>query len=110
MHPNQNTLMPDSYFPDRDDIEFIQQMLSVLPINARNKARMEYAIVYQEWWEKELISFRKDNTARHEANTRLREYVGNVHKAIQGYTKEPPKAQNALPGTIPNPGARQTRS
>ncbi|KJF79146.1 hypothetical protein UA45_01430 [Morganella morganii] len=89
MHLNQNTLMPDSYFPD--DEKWIQEMLLQLSLGARNRALVAYSAVYQEQWEAEPVSYRKDNTARREANKRLREYVRKFNRAMQGYTADPQK-------------------
>ena len=89
MHPNQNTQMPDSYFPD--DGKWIQEMLSQLSPGARNRALVAYAAVYQGQWEAEPVTYRKDNTARREANRRLREYVRKFNRAMQGYTADPQK-------------------
>lgn len=89
MHPNQNTQMPDSYFPD--DSKWIQEMLLQLSPGARNRALVAYSAVYQERWEAEPIPYRKDNAARREANKRLREYVRKFNRAMQGYTADPQK-------------------
>lgn len=89
MHPNQNTLMPDNYFPD--DGKWIQEMLLQLSPGARNRALVAYSAVYQEWWEAEPIPYRKDNAARREANKWLREYVRKFNRAMQGYTADPQK-------------------
>lgn len=81
--------MPDSYFPD--DGKWIQEMLLQLSPGARNRALVAYSVVYQERWEAEPVSYRKDNTARREANKRLREYVRKFNRAMQGYTADPQK-------------------
>nr|WP_270094547.1 hypothetical protein [Leclercia adecarboxylata] len=60
--------------------------------SARQKAIQRYAAVYQESYEAEPVSYRKENRARHEANTRLRLFVRNHCRALQGYTAEPPLA------------------
>ncbi|MEY0256255.1 hypothetical protein AB7X32_21100 [Morganella morganii] len=81
--------MPDSYFPD--DEKWIQEMLLQLSPGARNKALVAYTAVFDEMWESEPLSHRKDNTARREANKRLREYVRKFNRAMQGYTADPRK-------------------
>ncbi|MCZ7841504.1 hypothetical protein LRB91_22225 [Leclercia adecarboxylata] len=68
-----------------------QQLLTLAP-SARQKAIQRYAAVYQESYEAEPVSYRKENRARHEANTRLRLFVRNHCRALQGYTAEPPLA------------------
>ncbi|EPC2526563.1 hypothetical protein ACXHD8_000422 [Providencia stuartii] len=89
MNQIHNIPMPKHYFPDRDDIEFIQRMLSQLSPSARNRALVAYSEVYQQHWELEPVSYRKVNKARHEANSRLRQYVRRYSKAMQGYTSAP---------------------
>jgi len=76
-------------FADRDWIQ--QQLLSLTP-SVQQKAIQRYAAVYQETFEAEPVSYRKENRARHEANTRLRLFVRNHGRALQGYTAEPPLA------------------
>ncbi|ELY7491507.1 hypothetical protein SOJ85_004264 [Cronobacter turicensis] len=80
--------MPEFY--SLSDGDWIQKQLEILPHAARQKVILRYAAVYQAAWEEEPVSFRKENKARHEANTRLRLFVRNHGKALQGYTAEPP--------------------
>lgn len=82
--------MPSAY--SQGDSEWIQEQLQTLPTPIRPKAVARYAEVYQAAWEDEPVSFRKENKARHEANTRLRLFVRNHGRALQGYTTEPPLA------------------
>lgn len=84
------TVMPESF--SQADAEWIQKQLLSLTPSARQKAIQRYAAVYQETFEAEPVSFRKENRARHEANTRLRLFVRNHGRALQGYTAEPPLA------------------
>ena len=79
--------MPKHYFSD--DANWIQEMLLQLSPSARNRALVAYSEVYQEHWELEPVSYRKVNKARHEANSRLRQYVRRYSKAMQGYTSAP---------------------
>lgn len=74
------------------DREWIQQQLLSLTPAVRQKAIQRYAAVYQETFEAEPVSYRKENRARHKANTRLRLFVRNHGRALQGYTAEPPLA------------------
>ncbi|HHU0797083.1 TPA: hypothetical protein ACT92G_001881 [Enterobacter hormaechei subsp. steigerwaltii] len=74
------------------DEEWIKQQLLSLTAAARQKAIQRYAAVYQESFEAEPVSYRKENRARHEANMRLRLFVRNHGRALQGYTAEPPLA------------------
>ncbi|EEF0769240.1 hypothetical protein DEI13_23175 [Salmonella enterica subsp. enterica serovar Berta] len=82
--------MPSLY--SQADTEWIQQQLLSLTPTARQKAIQRYAAVYQEAFDAESVSFRKENRARHEANTRLRLFVRNHGRALQGYTTQPPLA------------------
>lgn len=83
-------LLPSSHSPA--DAEGIKQQLLSLTPTARQRAIQRYAAVYQETFEAEPVSYRKENRARHEANTRLRLFVRNQGRALQGYTAEPPLA------------------
>ena len=74
------------------DADWIKQQLLSLTPTARQKAIQRYAVVYQETFEAEHVSYCKENRARHEANTRLRLFVRNQGRALQGYTAEPPLA------------------
>ncbi|HGP0311735.1 TPA: hypothetical protein ACLE2D_002468 [Citrobacter freundii] len=82
--------LPGSY--SQADSEWIKQQLLTLVPTARRKAMQRYAAVYQESYDAEPVSYRKENRARHEANTRLRLFVRNHGRALQGYTAEPPLA------------------
>nr|WP_314520508.1 hypothetical protein [uncultured Lelliottia sp.] len=81
---------PETY--SQADAEWIKQQLLSLTPTARQKAMQRYAAVYQETFEAEPVSYRKENRARHEANTRLRLFVRNHGRALQGFTAEPPLA------------------
>lgn len=82
--------MPSTY--SQEDAAWINQQLLSLTPTARQKAIQRYAAVYRETFEAEPVSYRKENRARHEANTRLRLFVRNQGRALQGYTAEPPLA------------------
>lgn len=83
-------LLPSVYASADED--WIQQQLFSLTPAVRQKAIQRYAAVYQETFEAEPVSYRKENRARHESNTRLRLFVRNHGRALQGYTAEPPLA------------------
>lgn len=85
-----NSILPETY--SQADAEWINQQLFSLTPTARQKALQRYAAVYQETFEAEPVSYRKENRARHEANTRLRLFVRNQGRALQGYTAESPLA------------------
>ncbi|EAW1230426.1 hypothetical protein RG97_05415 [Salmonella enterica] len=82
--------MPEIY--GQADKDWIIQQLARLTPDVRQKAALRYATVYQEAFDAESVSYRKENRARHEANTRLRLFVRNHGRALQGYTAEPPLA------------------
>ncbi|WP_420193294.1 hypothetical protein [Leclercia sp. M-A074-M] len=87
---NEHLVMPDNH--SQADSDWIRQQLLILTPAVRQKAIQRYADVYQETFEAEPVSYRKENRARHEANTRLRLFVRNQGRALQGYTAEPPLA------------------
>lgn len=64
--------------------------MGLLSPSMRQKIAVKYAEVYQETWEIEPVSYRQENRARHEANTRLRLFVGRYHKVAMGLTEKPP--------------------
>ncbi|EAT7031322.1 hypothetical protein EGE69_22220 [Salmonella enterica] len=82
--------MPSLY--SQADAAWIQQQLLGLPPSLRRKVALKYAEVYEITFDAEPVSYRKENRARHEANTRLRLFVRNHGRALQGYTAEPPLA------------------
>ncbi|HGJ4362554.1 TPA: hypothetical protein ACJGOF_001753 [Salmonella enterica subsp. enterica serovar Thompson] len=82
--------MPEIY--GKADRGWLIQQLARLTPTVRQKAALCYAAVYQETFDAEPVSFRKENRARHEANTRLRLFVRNQGRALQGYTTQPPLA------------------
>jgi len=84
------TIMPRVYC--QADAAWIQEQLQKFTVSARHKIVALYADVYQAAWDEEPVSFKQENRARHEANTRLRKFVENHGKALQGYTAEPPLA------------------
>ena len=93
MKPDHGLLPSAHASADEDWIQ--EQLLSLTPA-VRQKAIQRYATVYQETFEAEPVSYRKENRARHEANTRLRLFVRNHGRALQGYTTQPPLAGTQL--------------
>ena len=87
---NDFLVLPEEH--SQADADWIKQQLLSLAPAARQKAIQRYAAVYQESFEAEPVSYRKENRARHEANMRLRLFVRNHGGALQGYTAEPPLA------------------
>ncbi|MGV3346381.1 hypothetical protein ACGVWS_11820 [Enterobacteriaceae bacterium LUAb1] len=82
-----NVIMPDKFYPD--DEKWIRGMLLNLDYSTRTKISVKYAEVYQKARESELISYKCDNKARREANTRLREFVCKYAAYSQGKTSPP---------------------
>ncbi|WP_249324807.1 hypothetical protein [Enterobacter mori] len=85
-----SVIMPVQY--SQADASWIQQQLLSLTPTARQKAVARYAEVYLQAFEAEPVSYRQENRARHEANVRLRLFVRNHGRALQGYTSQPPLA------------------
>ncbi|WP_455424822.1 hypothetical protein [Dryocola sp. LX212] len=84
----RSTVMPEAF--SLADAEWIQEQLLRLSPSVRQKAITRYADVYLLTMEEELVSYRKENKARHEANTRLRLFADTHARALQGYTEKPP--------------------
>ncbi len=76
----------------REDATWIKEQLSTLPAGMREKIAAAYALAYQEAYDAEPVSFRKQNSARRAANRRLREFCTRYTPAVRGYTSPPPKA------------------
>ena len=74
------------------DAEWIQEQLQRLTPSVRPKIALKYAEVYQEAFESEEVTYRKENKARREANTRLRLFVNRYAAASEGITSRPPQA------------------
>lgn len=87
------TIMPAVYC--QADEGWIQEQLLRFSPSARHRIVALYADVYQQAWDSEPVSFRQENRARHEANTRLRRFVTHHAQAAAGLTEKPPlsKAQ-----------------
>lgn len=84
--------MPSLY--SQADAEWIQGQLLQLPPSLRRKVALKYSEVYEIEFNAEPVSFRQENRARHEANVRLRRFVGAHGRASQGYTAQPPLARS----------------
>lgn len=82
-----NAQMPDHFYPE--DERWIREMLLHLDPSTRNKITLKYDEVFQNSWEMEPISFKKNNRARHEANTRLRIFVRRYAAYSKGHVSEP---------------------
>jgi len=88
---NVQVQMPSSFHPD--DEKWIREMLLHLDPSTRNKITSKYGEVFQYEWEMEPISYKKNNMARHEANTRLREFVRKYAAFSRGYVSEPERLE-----------------
>lgn len=80
-------LMPNKFYPD--DEKWIREMLQCLDPATRGKIAIKYAEIYQEYWDLEPISYKQDNRARNQANTRLREFVRKYAAYSQGKVSTP---------------------
>ncbi|KMK23119.1 hypothetical protein ABW11_21160 [Pluralibacter gergoviae] len=75
------------------DSEWIQEQLQQLPPSLRRKVAHRYTQEYEKAFHAEPVSYKQENAGRHEANTRLRKFVKDHGRALQGYTAEPPLAK-----------------
>lgn len=82
-----NVQMPSHFY--NDDETWIREMLLHLDPSTRNKITIKYGEVFQNTWEMEPISYKKNNRARHEANTRLRIFVRKYAAYSRGHVSEP---------------------
>lgn len=91
MYPDYVQIEMPSLFCQAD-ATWIQTQLQRLPPSLRRKIALKYSEVYEVEFNAEPVSYRQENRARHEANTRLRLFVRNHGRALQGYTTQPPLA------------------
>lgn len=80
--------LPDHYC--RDDEKWIIEQMSKLPTKVRAKISALYSDVYVTAYNNESINHKKENRARREANTRLREYVKRYTSVISCKVSKPP--------------------
>ena len=85
-----NSVIPMPEYRSQDDEKWIQQQLSMLPMRARKKAAEKYSAVFEETFNREDVPHKKENRARFEANTRLREYVKRYRSVMNCEVNEPP--------------------
>ncbi|BET62235.1 MULTISPECIES: hypothetical protein [Yersinia pseudotuberculosis complex] len=83
-------IMPSVFCPE--DSKWIQEMLLKLNTSQRQKVAIQYADVYQEAFDNEPVSYRQENRARHEANSRLRVRADRHSRSGVGYAEAPPLA------------------
>lgn len=76
----------------RLDHAWIQEQLESLPYRTRLKIAQAYDAVYQQTFDAEPVSYRKENAARRAANIRLRTFIARCAAATAGATEEPPIA------------------
>lgn len=70
------------------DESWIQEQLLQLPVAMRQRAVVRYAEVYQQTFDAEPVSYKQENRARNEANTRLRVFVRKYYQAAMGLTEK----------------------
>lgn len=85
---HHKTIMPAVYC--QADEAWVQEQLLRFSPSARHRIVALYADVYQQAWDSEVVSYRQENRARHEANTRLRRFVTQHAQAAAGLTETPP--------------------
>lgn len=73
----------------RGDEQWIREMLLHLDPSTRHKITLKYSEVFQNTWEMEPVSFKKNNRARHEANTRLRIFIRRYAAYSRGHVSTP---------------------
>lgn len=81
--------LPDHHC--RDDEKWLIEQMSKLPKRVRAKISALYSDVYVTAYNNEPINHKKENRARREANTRLREYVKRYTSVMNQAVSEPPK-------------------
>ena len=69
-------MLPERCHPD--DQKWIEEQLKKLPLFALRRAIDGYDKVFSESYDNEPIAYKKENKARRDANTRLREYVEKI--------------------------------
>lgn len=69
-------MLPARYH--KDDQKWIEEQLKKLPPFALDTAIKGYEKVFAESYDNEPIAYKKENKARRDANTRLREYVEKI--------------------------------
>lgn len=79
--------MPSLY--SQADATWIQEQLQQLTPSLRRKIAVRYAEVYQAAYDDEPVTYRQENRARHEANVRLRLFVGKYYRSAIGLTESP---------------------
>lgn len=80
--------LPENHHPD--DRKWIEEQLQLLSATMRQKAIDGYSEAYKTAYNSAKCDIKRDNKARHEANTRLRLFVQRYHKASLGHTITPP--------------------
>ena len=80
--------LPDHYC--RDNEKWIIEQMSKLPTKVRAEISALYSDVYVSAYNNEPINHKKENKARREANTRLREYVKRYTSVISCKVSKPP--------------------
>lgn len=70
------SIWPNNYH--EHDVKWLREQLSKLPIELKRRAADGYDTVWQQTWNAEPVSHKRENKARFAANTRLRKYVERV--------------------------------
>lgn len=87
-------VMPEHY--SQLDRIWLEEKLESLPYVIRQRVTVEYSAVYQDAYETELVSYRKENAACKAANKRLRIFAKRYALAAAGGTEKPLKKTECL--------------
>ncbi|EPG5002502.1 hypothetical protein NAK66_002449 [Klebsiella oxytoca] len=83
------------FFSQLDRV-WLQEKLESLPYVTRQRVAVEYSAVYQDAYETEPVSYRKENAARKAANKRLRIFATRYALAAAGGAEKPLKKTGCL--------------
>lgn len=81
-------VMPEHY--SKQDHDWIHGRLLLLPYVLRVNIAQGYSAAWQEAFDLEPVSYRKENAARRTANYRLRVYTDRYTGSLQGEAIKPP--------------------
>ncbi|MEC5505808.1 hypothetical protein P9911_008145 [Klebsiella oxytoca] len=87
-------VMPEHY--SQLDRIWLEEKLESLPYVTRQRVAVEYSAVYQDAYETEPVSYRKENAARKAANKRLRIFSTRYALAAAGGAEKPLKKTECL--------------
>ena len=80
--------LPENYCVD--DRRWIKDQLDQLQFSLRSRVCERYNAVYSHVYDNHGVSYQKECKARHEANSRLREFVEKYGNSSLGQCNPPP--------------------